>query len=68
MLIFVYAMIKEEIKYLVWAIGLGVGLVAYGQHNFASREEVRRVIKHLEIIDSRLFILQKSCKRVSKWQ
>lgn len=45
---------KAEIKYFVWAVGLGVGLVVYAQTNFTTKNEGKMIFKSVEKLDRKM--------------
>ena len=45
---------RGEIKYFIWAVGLGIGLVVYAQTNFTTKNEGRLLLKGLERINKNM--------------
>ena len=45
---------KSEIKYFVWAVGLGVGLVVYAQTSFTTKTEGKMIFHAVEKIDKKV--------------
>jgi len=45
---------KAEIKYFVWAVGLGIGLVVYAQNSFTTKTEGKLIFRAVEKIDKKL--------------
>jgi len=55
---------KAEIKYFIWAMGLGIGLVVYAQSSFTTKTEGKMIYKMVEKLDRKMdrvvdFILKK---------
>ena len=45
---------REEIKYFVYALGLGMTLIAYGHTTFATKEVAHIILDRLVSIESKI--------------
>jgi len=53
--------VKAEIKYFIWAVCLGGGLVAYAHNNFSQKSDLVRIEKKVDRIVN--FLITKPRKR-----
>lgn len=49
---------KNEIRYMVMILGLGLSLAAYAHLNFASISLVERIFDRIEKLDGRIYDIQ----------
>ena len=50
---------RAEIKWFIYALGLGMGLVAYAHVQFATKTEVKEVKSTVEKMDERIYDIWK---------
>jgi len=50
---------RAEIKWFIYALGLGMGLVAYAHVQFATKYEVKEVKSTVEKMDERIYDIWK---------
>lgn len=51
---------KNEIKWVLYLIGLGMALVAYGHSQFATKSEMVDVKTKVETMDARIYEIWKA--------
>ena len=52
-------LVREEFRFGVWLIGLGIALIAYAHATFATKDEMRTVKDVLKTLDQRVYDIHK---------
>jgi len=45
---------KAELKYFVWAVGLGAGVLIYAQSSFTTKTEGKMIYRMIEKLDKKM--------------